>query len=135
MESRRKMTMLRWLCGVAKKDDDAEVDVWSRKERLKWYRHTGEGTKGTHMLREGTKGKHMLRRMLEAQVPRKRRREEGHVQRRLVIRCTSIGKEKGRRACAKKIGNKMHQYWERDGEEDRKPGGKTCVKEVWKVSG
>ena len=29
----------------------------------------------------------------------------------------------------------MHQYQERDGEEDRKPGGKTHVKEIWKVCG
>ena len=29
----------------------------------------------------------------------------------------------------------MHQYQERDGEEDRKPGGKTRVKEIWKVWG
>ena len=27
----------------------------------------------------------------------------------------------------------MHQYQERDGEEDRKPCGKTRVKEIWKV--
>ena len=26
----------------------------------------------------------------------------------------------------------MYQYQERDGEEDRKPGGKTRVKETWK---
>ena len=26
-----------------------------------------------------------------------------------------------------------NQYQERDGEEDRKPGGKTCVKDIWKV--
>ena len=25
----------------------------------------------------------------------------------------------------------MHQYQERDGEEDRKPGGKTRVTEIW----
>ena len=35
----------------------------------------------------------------------------------------------GRRAHDKK----MHQYEKRDGEEDRKPGGKTRVKEIWKV--
>ena len=29
MESGRKMRMLRWMCGVTKKDEDAEVDVWS----------------------------------------------------------------------------------------------------------
>ena len=33
MESQRKMRMLRWTCGVTKKDEDAEVDVWSHKER------------------------------------------------------------------------------------------------------
>ena len=33
MESRRKMRMLRWMCGVTKKDEDAEVDVWSQEER------------------------------------------------------------------------------------------------------
>ena len=33
MESRRKMSMLRWMCGVTKKDDDAEVDVWSHGEK------------------------------------------------------------------------------------------------------
>ena len=33
MESRRKMRMLRWMCGVTKKDEDAEVDVWSDEER------------------------------------------------------------------------------------------------------
>ena len=27
----------------------------------------------------------------------------------------------------------MQQYQERHGEEDRKPGGKTRVKEIWKV--
>ena len=27
----------------------------------------------------------------------------------------------------------MHQFQERDGEEDRQPGGKTRVKEIWKV--
>ena len=32
MESRRKMRMLRWMCGVTKKDEDAEVDVWSEEE-------------------------------------------------------------------------------------------------------
>ena len=25
----------------------------------------------------------------------------------------------------------MHQYQERDGEDERKPGGKTCVKEMY----
>ena len=29
----------------------------------------------------------------------------------------------------------MQQYQERDGEEDRIPGGKICVKEIWKVWG
>ena len=29
----------------------------------------------------------------------------------------------------------MHQHQEGDGEEDRKPGGKTRVKEIWKVWG
>ena len=29
MELRRKIRMLRWMCGVTKKDEDAEVDVWS----------------------------------------------------------------------------------------------------------
>ena len=33
MESQRKIRMLRWMCGVMKKDEDAEVDVWSDKER------------------------------------------------------------------------------------------------------
>ena len=33
MELRRKMRMLRWMCGVEKKDKDAEVDVWSQEER------------------------------------------------------------------------------------------------------
>ena len=33
MESRRKMRMMRWMCGVTKKDEDAEVDVWSEEER------------------------------------------------------------------------------------------------------
>ena len=33
MESPRKMRMLRWMCGVRKKDEDAEVDVWSQEER------------------------------------------------------------------------------------------------------
>ena len=33
MESRRKMRMMRWMCGVTKKDEDAEVDVWSQEER------------------------------------------------------------------------------------------------------
>ena len=33
MESGRKMRMLRWMCGVTKKDEDAEVDVWSQEER------------------------------------------------------------------------------------------------------
>ena len=29
----------------------------------------------------------------------------------------------------------MDQMQERDGEEDKQPGGKTCVKELWKVKG
>ena len=33
MESRRKMRMLRWTCGVTKKDKDDEVDVRSHEER------------------------------------------------------------------------------------------------------
>ena len=33
MESGRKIRMLRWMCGVTKKDEDAEVDVWSHEER------------------------------------------------------------------------------------------------------
>ena len=33
MESRRKMRMLRLMCGVTKRDEDAEVDVWSHEER------------------------------------------------------------------------------------------------------
>ena len=33
MESRREMRMLWWMCGVMKKDKDAEVDVWSHEER------------------------------------------------------------------------------------------------------
>ena len=33
MESQREMRMLRLMCGVTKKDEDAEVDVWSHKER------------------------------------------------------------------------------------------------------
>ena len=28
-----KVRMLRWMCGVTKKDEDAEVDVWSKEER------------------------------------------------------------------------------------------------------
>ena len=28
-----EMRMLRWTCGVTKKDEDAEVDVWSHEER------------------------------------------------------------------------------------------------------
>ena len=32
MDSRRKMRMLRWMCGFTKKDEDAEVDVWSHEE-------------------------------------------------------------------------------------------------------
>ena len=27
------MRMLRWMCGVTEKDEDAEVDVWNNKER------------------------------------------------------------------------------------------------------
>ena len=33
MESRRKIRMLRWMCGVTKKDEDAAMDVWSHEER------------------------------------------------------------------------------------------------------
>ena len=33
MDSRRKMRMLRWMCGFTKKDKVAEVDVWSHEER------------------------------------------------------------------------------------------------------
>ena len=33
MESQRKMRMMRWMCGVTKKDEDAEVDVWRHEER------------------------------------------------------------------------------------------------------
>ena len=33
MESGRKMRMLRWICGVTKKDEDGEADVWSHEER------------------------------------------------------------------------------------------------------
>ena len=33
MESRRKMRTLRWMCGVTKKDEEAELDVWSHEER------------------------------------------------------------------------------------------------------
>ena len=33
MESGRKMRMLRWMCGVRRKDEDDEVDVWSQEER------------------------------------------------------------------------------------------------------
>ena len=33
LESRREMRMLRWMCGVTKRDEDAEVDVWSHEER------------------------------------------------------------------------------------------------------
>ena len=33
MESRRKMRMLRWMSGVTKKDEDAEVDVRCRPRR------------------------------------------------------------------------------------------------------
>ena len=32
MESRREMRMLRWMFGVTKRDEDAEVDVWSNEE-------------------------------------------------------------------------------------------------------
>ena len=32
MESGRKIRMLRWMCGVTKKDEDAEVDVWIQEE-------------------------------------------------------------------------------------------------------
>ena len=28
-----EMKMLRWMCGVTKKDEDAAMDVWSHKER------------------------------------------------------------------------------------------------------
>ena len=28
-----EMTVQRWMCGVTKRDEDAEVDVWSHKER------------------------------------------------------------------------------------------------------
>ena len=33
MESGRKIRMMRWMCGVTKKDEDAELDVWSHEER------------------------------------------------------------------------------------------------------
>ena len=33
MESRRKMRMVRRMCGATEKDEDAEVDVWSHEER------------------------------------------------------------------------------------------------------
>ena len=33
MESGGKMRMLRWMCGITKKDEDAEVDVWHHEER------------------------------------------------------------------------------------------------------
>ena len=33
MESGGKMRMLRWMCGVRRKDEDDEVDVWSHEER------------------------------------------------------------------------------------------------------
>ena len=33
MESGRKIRMLRWMRGVTKKDEDAEVDVWIHEER------------------------------------------------------------------------------------------------------
>ena len=33
MELGRNMRMLRWMYGVRKKDEDAEVDVWSQEER------------------------------------------------------------------------------------------------------
>ena len=28
-----EMRMLRWMCGVTEKDEDAAMDVWSHKER------------------------------------------------------------------------------------------------------
>ena len=88
----------------------------------------------------------VLRRMLDALVPGKRWRgrqttrstcqEKGRrVRAKKNVRCTTTGKrrrgrqttrwtcqEKGRRVRAKK-NVKMHQYQERDGEEDRQPGG------------
>ena len=33
MESRREMRMLRLMCGVTNRDEDAEVDVGSHEER------------------------------------------------------------------------------------------------------
>ena len=33
MESGGKIRMLRWMCGVRRKDEDDEVDVWSHEER------------------------------------------------------------------------------------------------------
>ena len=33
MESQREIRMLRWMCGVTKKDEDTEVDVWIHEER------------------------------------------------------------------------------------------------------
>ena len=33
MESQSKIRMLRWMCGVMKKDKDAEVDVCSHEAR------------------------------------------------------------------------------------------------------
>ena len=33
MEPQREMRMQRWTCGVTKRDEDGEVDVWSHKER------------------------------------------------------------------------------------------------------
>ena len=32
MESGRNIRMLRWMCGVRKKYEDVEVDVWSQEE-------------------------------------------------------------------------------------------------------
>ena len=33
MESQREIRMLSWMCGITKRDKDAEVDVWSHEER------------------------------------------------------------------------------------------------------